>query len=144
MTLLTPTPQTGQTHSNNSSRLANCLSIFDHFVQFTLKGLSILSALHDFFFSIGVFFHDHSRITGVQGKGEGISLTPPYHFQPLHRYLDMSWVITAESLPLLISNSRTRIGNLWFPSASRLPLSYAPFTSYDSFTSYDLLLKPIQ
>ena len=24
------------------------------------------------FFSIGVFFHDHSRITGLQGKAEGI------------------------------------------------------------------------
>ena len=23
-----------------------------------------------------VFFHDHSRTTGLQGKGEGISLTP--------------------------------------------------------------------
>ena len=28
------------------------------------------------FFSIWVFFHEHSRITGLQGKGEGISLTP--------------------------------------------------------------------
>ena len=27
-------------------------------------------------FSIWVFFHEHSRITGVQGKGEGVSLTP--------------------------------------------------------------------
>ena len=25
------------------------------------------------FFSIWVFFHEHSRITGLQGKGEGIS-----------------------------------------------------------------------
>ena len=32
-----------------------------------------------------VFFHEHSRITGLQGKGEGISLTPNYHFHPLHR-----------------------------------------------------------
>ena len=28
-----------------------------------------------FFFSIWVFFHGHSRITGLQGKGEGIILT---------------------------------------------------------------------
>ena len=28
------------------------------------------------FFSIWVFFYEHSRITGLQGKGEGISLTP--------------------------------------------------------------------
>ena len=29
-----------------------------------------------FFFSIWVFFHEHSRFTGQQGKGEGIYLTP--------------------------------------------------------------------
>ena len=28
------------------------------------------------FFSIWVFFHNHSQITGVQRKEEGISLTP--------------------------------------------------------------------
>ena len=43
-----------------------------------------------FCFSIGVFFHDHSRFTGLPGKGEGISLTPHYHFHPLHRHLDIS------------------------------------------------------
>ena len=80
-----------------------------------------------FFFSIWVFFHDHSRITGLQGKGEGIfSLTPHYHFHPLHRQLEISRAITAGSSPLHIASSRTRTGNLWFPSASRLPLSYAP------------------
>ena len=41
------------------------------------------------FFDLG-FFHKHSRITGLQGKGEGISLTPHYHFHPLHRHLDIS------------------------------------------------------
>ena len=71
------------------------------------------------FFSIWVFFHDHSRITGLQGKGEGISVTPHYHFHPLHRHLDISRAITAESSPLHIASSRTRTGNLWFPSASR-------------------------
>ena len=53
------------------------------------------------FFSVWVFSHDHSRITGLQGKGEGISLTPHYHFHLLHRHLD-SRVITAESSPLHI------------------------------------------
>ena len=76
------------------------------------------------FFSIWVFFHDHSRIIGRQGKEEGISLTPHYHFHPLHRHLDISRAITAESSPLHIGSSRTRTGNLWFPSASRGPLSY--------------------
>ena len=72
-----------------------------------------------FFFSIWVFFHEHSRIAGLQGKGEAISLTPNYQFHPLHRHLDISRVITAESSPLHIASSRTRKGNLWFPSASR-------------------------
>ena len=62
-----------------------------------------------FFFSMWDFFHKHSRITRLQGKGEGISVTPHYHFHPL---------------PPAIG--RTRTGNLWFPSASRKPLSCAP------------------
>ena len=61
------------------------------------------------FFSVGLFFHDHSRITGLR-----ISLTPHYHFHPLHRHLDNSRTITAESSPLRISSSRIRAGNLWF------------------------------
>ena len=72
-----------------------------------------------FFFSIWVFFHEHSRFTGQQGKGEGIYLTPLYHFHPLHGQLDISRAITAESSPLHIAGSRTGTGNLWFPGASR-------------------------
>ena len=79
------------------------------------------------FFSVWVFFHDHSRITGLQGKEEGISLTLHYHFHPLHRYLHISRAITAESSPLHIGSSQTQTGNLWFPSASRSPLNYSPF-----------------
>ena len=65
--------------------------------------------VHSFFvfFSIWVFFHEHSRFTGQQGKGEGIYLTPLYHFHPLHRHLDISQAITAESSPLHIAGSRT-------------------------------------
>ena len=54
-------------------------------------------------FFIWVFFREHSRITGLQGKGEGISLTPHCHFHPLHRHLDISRAITAESSPLHIA-----------------------------------------
>ena len=71
------------------------------------------------FFSIWAFFHDHSQFTGLQGKGEGISLTPHYHFQPLHRHVDISRAIAAESSPLHIASSLARTGNLWFPSANR-------------------------
>ena len=79
------------------------------------------------FFPVWVFFHEHSRLMGQQGKGEGIYLTPHYHFHPLRRHLDISWAITAESSPLHIASSRTRTENFWSPSASHLPLSYAPW-----------------
>ena len=61
----------------------------------------------NFFFSVWVFFHEHSQFTGQQGKGEGIYLTPLYRFHPLHRHLDISRAITAESSPLHIAGSRT-------------------------------------
>ena len=70
------------------------------------------------FFSIWVFFHKHSRFTRLQRKGEGIYLTPLYHFHPLQRHLNISWAITAESSPLHIASSWTRTWNFWFPSAS--------------------------
>ena len=72
-----------------------------------------------FFFSIWIFFHEHSRITGPQGKGKGISLTPHNHFHPLHRHLEINRTIAAESSPLHIASSRTRTGNFWFPSKSQ-------------------------
>ena len=72
-----------------------------------------------FFFSILVLFHEHSRITRLQAKGEGIPLTPHHQFHPLYRHLDISCAITAESSPLHTASSQTRTGNLWFPSASR-------------------------
>ena len=55
------------------------------------------------------FFDEHSRFTGQQGKGEGIldRVTPLYHFQPLHRHLDISLMIAAGSSPLRIASSRT-------------------------------------
>ena len=68
--------------------------------QFTPKEISLPQPHNQyrfFFFSIWVFFHEHSRITGLQGKGEGISLTPHYYFCPLHTQLDISRAITAES-----------------------------------------------
>ena len=52
------------------------------------------------------FFHDHSRFTGQQGKGKGIYSIPLYHFHPLHRHLDISRAVTAESSLLHIASSR--------------------------------------
>ena len=74
--------------------------------------------LHIFFFYLGFLsrtFTNHR----TAGEGEGISLTPHYHFHPLHRQLDISRAITAESSPLHIASSRARTRNLWFPSGSR-------------------------
>ena len=62
---------------------------------------------------IWVFCHDHSWITELQGKGEGISLPPYYHFHPLHRHLDISQVITAEISPLHIA-PRIELGTFDF------------------------------
>ena len=81
--------------------------------------IKIKSPFFFFFICIWIFFHNHSRATGLQGKGEGISLTSHYHFHPLHRHLDISQAITAESSPLHIGSNRTRTGKLWFPSVSR-------------------------
>ena len=71
------------------------------------------------FFSICVFFHEHTGFTGQQGKEKVISLTPLYHFYPLHRHLDISRAIITGSSPLLIAGGQTRTENLWFPRASR-------------------------
>ena len=61
----------------------------------------------DVFFT-WVFFHEHSRFTGQHGKGEGIYLTPLYHFRLLHGHLDISRAIAARSSRLHIATSRTR------------------------------------
>ena len=71
----------------------------------------------NFFFYLG-FLSDTLTIQRIEGKLEAIYLTPLYHFHLLHRYVDISRVIAAESSPLHIVSSRTRTGNLWFPSAS--------------------------
>ena len=46
----------------------------------------------------------------MQEKGEGIFLTPHYHFHPFHRHLDINLAVTAESSALHIGSSR---GSNW-------------------------------
>ena len=60
-----------------------------------------------YFYCISVFFHEHSRFTGQQGKGDAISLSPLYHFRPFHRHIDIGWAITAERSPLHIASNQT-------------------------------------
>ena len=84
----------------------------------TKTSWTLAELIGNFFFYVG-FLYEHSWITGLQEKEEGIWLTPHYHFHPLHRHLDISRAITAESSLLHIASSRTWSENLWFPSTSR-------------------------
>ena len=58
-----------------------------------------------------VFFKEYSRITGQQGKREVTSLIPLYHVHPPYKHLDIIRLLTAESSPPHIDDSRTQIGN---------------------------------
>ena len=59
-------------------------------------------AIQDIFFSIWVLFHEYSRFTGQQGKGDGIYLTHLYHFYPLltlaGRLLERAHLCTSDGL----------------------------------------------
>ena len=70
------------------------------------------------FYSIWVFFYDHSQFTGQQGKWKAISLTPLYLFHMLPRHLNISRMITAESSPLHIASSWIQSRDFCFLSAS--------------------------
>ena len=97
-------------------------------VHETCSHLSLVSNVRNFLFfflfPIWVFFHNHLQITELQGKVEGISLTPRHHFQPLHRHLDISQAIIAMGLPLHIASSRTRTRNFWFLNATCTPSEF--------------------
>ena len=74
----------------------------------------------NFFFYLGFSFtniHD-SQDSWRRGRGYLFNSSLSLH-NPLAMHLDISWAITAEGSPLHIATSRTRTGNLWFPSASR-------------------------
>ena len=78
----------------------------------TLQCFIICINASDFFFSTRVFFHEHSQFTWQQGKGEGTSLVPLYHFHPLHGRLSTGRAIAAGSSPQRIASSWTRTENL--------------------------------
>ena len=94
--------------------------IFNAISPFTI---AFLRETSEFFFSFYVGFLSRTfknHRTAEEGRGYFInsSLPLPY-FHQLHRHLDNSRAITAESSPLHVASSWTRTGNLWFPSASR-------------------------
>ena len=96
-------------------RLLNVFLSFPWAYQPTNIKCSMFTRLSFIFISICVFFHNNSQITRLQGKGEGISLTPQY---PLHRNLDISQAITTESSRLPIGSTETQTENLWFQSTN--------------------------
>ena len=81
-------------------------SLFLHVVKHNLLFLL-------FFFYLA-FLSRIFTIHRTAGEGEAISLYTFYHFSPLHRHLDSSWVIAAESSPLRIAGSLNRTWNLWY------------------------------
>ena len=95
-----------------------CTGYQNLWLRFTLLPKLFGTNPYKFFFFYLGFFHDHSRITRLQGKGEGIFLAPHYQFHLLHEYLDICRAIIADSFPLHIASSQTRTGNYWFPCAS--------------------------
>ena len=78
------------------------------------------------FFSMCVFFHEHSQFTGQQekeGGGEGvICLTDLYHFYLLCSYLNISRTTKAETLLLHIASCRTRTRNFDCCTPSQLQI----------------------
>ena len=72
----------------------NVIKIFRSKCHGNLKSQTAAKEEKKKIFFVWVFFHEHSRITRLQGKGESISLTPHHDLYPLHRHLDVSQAIT--------------------------------------------------
>ena len=92
----------------------NCASLFFNNACNVIKKESLAQT----FFGRS-FLSRSFTITVLRRKGEGIYLTPHYHFHTFQRHLDISRAIIAESSSLHIAISQNRTGNLWFRSASR-------------------------
>ena len=70
------------------------------------------------------FFQSRFSLTNIhisQTAGEGGGY---FRNCPLHRHLDISLAITAESSPLHIARSRTRTRNIWIPGANTEYVAY--------------------
>ena len=87
----------------------------DFFKDTNSMTLFALSLLDIYFFYVGILSRTFT-IRRTAGGGEAITVTPVYHFHPLHKILDISRAITS---PLHIARSRTQTGNFLFPSANR-------------------------
>ena len=67
-----------------------------------------------------------TNIHESQGCRRKDRATPHYYFHPLHRHLNIGWVIIEDSSLFHIASRWTQIGNLWLLSISSLPLRYVP------------------
>ena len=75
------------TFANHEIKLCISKSKSKSIGKIEVKVTKMLEQQINEFFSIWLYFHEYSRFTGQQGKGEGIYLTPLYHFHPIHRHL---------------------------------------------------------
>ena len=94
-----------------------------------------------FFFYLGFLswiFMNHR--TAAEGGG-GVSLTPHYHLHLLHRNLDISWAITAESSPLYIPTQKSGIKQIQFLcTLSLLMYTSIPYIDYIFFIFISYLI----
>ena len=99
-------------------------SIFAHH-QFAVDLLTRYYYYYYYYYYYHCYFLSEFSLTNIhesqdcRGRRRAFLLAPHYHLHPLHRHLDINRAIAAESSHLHIASSRTRTGNLWFPSASR-------------------------
>ena len=71
-----------------------------------------------------------------------LSLTALYHFHLLHRHLDISQAITAESSPIHIASSRTWTRNLFFPRCKLLTTKLCRKQLFVSVFKFSFYLTP--
>ena len=78
-----------------------------------------------FFFSFyrGFISWPFTNHNTAKENEEGITVIPHYHFHPLHRQLDISWVITAER------RSPLHIGSSWTQTWEPLPSEHKLLTT---------------
>ena len=104
-------------------------------INFACPFLGKIFLICDFiFFLSGFSFANIHESLDSRGK-KGYFLAPLNHFHPLHRHINISWVITGESSPRHIASGLTQTRKPRFPSASRQPLSYT-LTIHDSFSKW--------
>ena len=80
--------------------------------------------MHYFIFYLG-FLSRTVTIHRTASEGGGYLFNYSLPIPPASQHLNISQAINAENSPQHIACSWTRTGNLWFPSASRQPLSCA-------------------